>query len=315
MVEKIEKNVLTAWERVEIARNPKRKTALDYINEIFDEFIELHGDRCYGDDEAMVCGLGRIENQNYTIIAEQKGRNTKENIERNFGMPNPESYRKAIRIMKQAEKFNRPVITFIDTKGAYPGVEAEQRGQGEAIAKSMFEMAKLTVPVIAIVIGEGSSGGALAIGVANKVIMLENAIYSILSPEGYSSILWKDSSRFKEAADRMKLTANDLYDMGIIETVIKESIENYTIEKNQNIKKTMDIEMKPNMQVEEIRKTLKENKINDNEKIEKELFKNITGKIKQEIQTTVQELKSKTNDEIVEERYQKFRKISGFKEV
>lgn len=315
MVEKIEKNVLTAWERVEIARNPKRKTALDYINEIFDEFIELHGDRCYGDDKAMVCGLGRIENQNYTIIAEQKGRNTKENIERNFGMPNPESYRKAIRIMKQAEKFNRPVITFIDTKGAYPGVEAEQRGQGEAIAKSMFEMAKLTVPVIAIVIGEGSSGGALAIGVANKVIMLENAIYSILSPEGYSSILWKDSSRFKEAADRMKLTANDLYDMGIIETVIKESIENYTIEKNQNIKKTMDIEMKPNMQVEEIRKTLKENKINDNEKIEKELFKHITGKIKQEIQTTVQELKSKTNDEIVEERYQKFRKISGFKEV
>ena len=277
MVEKIEKNVLTAWERVEIARNPKRKTALDYINEIFDEFIELHGDRCYGDDKAMVCGLGRIENQNYTIIAEQKGRNTKENIERNFGMPNPESYRKAIRIMKQAEKFNRPVITFIDTKGAYPGVEAEQRGQGEAIAKSMFEMAKLTVPVIAIVIGEGSSGGALAIGVANKVIMLENAIYSILSPEGYSSILWKDSSRFKEAADRMKLTANDLYDMGIIETVIKETIENYTIEK--------------------------------------ELFKNITDKIKQEIQTTVQELKSKTKDEIVEERYQKFRKISGFKEV
>ncbi|MBS5681625.1 MAG: acetyl-CoA carboxylase carboxyltransferase subunit alpha [Clostridium sp.] len=315
MVEKIEKNVLTAWERVEIARNPKRKTALDYINEIFDEFIELHGDRCYGDDKAMVCGLGRIENQNYTIIAEQKGRNTKENIERNFGMPNPESYRKAIRIMKQAEKFNRPVITFIDTKGAYPGVEAEQRGQGEAIAKSMFEMAKLTVPVIAIVIGEGSSGGALAIGVANKVIMLENAIYSILSPEGYSSILWKDSSRFKEAADRMKLTANDLYDMGIIETVIKESIENYTIEKNQNIKKTTDIEMKSNMQVEELRKTLKENKINDNEKIEKELFKNITDKIKQEIQTTVQELKSKTKDEIVEERYQKFRKISGFKEV
>ena len=277
MVEKIEKNMLTAWERVEIARNPKRKTALDYINEIFDEFIELHGDRCYGDDKAMVCGLGRIENQKYTITAEQKGRNTKENIERNFGMPNPESYRKAIRIMKQAEKFNRPVITFIDTKGAYPGVEAEQRGQGEAIAKSMFEMAKLTVPVIAIVIGEGSSGGALAIGVANKVIMLENAIYSILSPEGYSSILWKDSSRFKEAADRMKLTANDLYDMGIIETVIKESIENCTTEK--------------------------------------ELLKNITDKIKQEIQTAVQESKSKTKDEIVEERYQKFRKISGFKEV
>ncbi|PWM80838.1 MAG: acetyl-CoA carboxylase carboxyl transferase subunit alpha [Clostridium sp.] len=280
MVEKIEKNVLTAWERVEIARNPKRKTALDYINEIFDEFIELHGDRCYGDDKAMVCGLGRIENQNYTIIAEQKGRNTKENIERNFGMPNPESYRKAIRIMKQAEKFNRPVITFIDTKGAYPGVEAEQRGQGEAIAKSMFEMAKLTVPVIAIVIGEGSSGGALAIGVANKVIMLENAIYSILSPEGYSSILWKDSSRFKEAADRMKLTANDLYDMGIIETIIKEP----DIKDSKKTSQSVDFEM-------------------------------IASEIKKEIQTTVQELKSKTKDEIVEERYQKFRKISGFKEV
>ena len=280
MVEKIEKNVLTAWERVEIARNPKRKTALDYINEIFDEFIELHGDRCYGDDKAMVCGLGRIENQNYTIIAEQKGRNTKENIERNFGMPNPESYRKAIRIMKQAEKFNRPVVTFIDTKGAYPGVEAEQRGQGEAIAKSMFEMAKLTVPVIAIVIGEGSSGGALAIGVANKVIMLENAIYSILSPEGYSSILWKDSSRFKEAADRMKLTANDLYDMGIIETIIKEP----DIKDSKKTSQSVDFEM-------------------------------IASEIKKEIQTTVQKLKSKTKDEIVEERYQKFRKISGFKEV
>ena len=280
MVEKIEKNVLTAWERVEIARNPKRKTALDYISEIFDEFIELHGDRCYGDDKAMVCGLGRIENQNYTIIAEQKGRNTKENIERNFGMPNPESYRKAIRMMKQAEKFNRPVITFIDTKGAYPGVEAEQRGQGEAIAKSMFEMAKLTVPVIAIVIGEGSSGGALAIGVANKVIMLENAIYSILSPEGYSSILWKDSSRFKEAADRMKLTANDLYDMGIIETIIKEP----DIKDSKKTSQSVDFEM-------------------------------IASEIKKEIQTTVQKIKSKTKDEIIEERYQKFRKISGFKEV
>ena len=268
---------MNSWEKVNIVRDIKRPTSLDYINLIFKDFIELHGDRTFADDKAMVCGIGTIDEIPYTIIAEQKGRNIKENVARNFGMPNPESYRKAIRMMKQAEKFNRPVITFIDTKGAYPGVEAEQRGQGEAIAKSMFEMAKLTVPVIAIVIGEGSSGGALAIGVANNVIMLENAIYSILSPEGYSSILWKDSSRFKEAADRMKLTANDLYDMGIIETVIKESIENYTTEK--------------------------------------EPFKNITDKIKQEIQTTVQELKSKTKDEIVEERYQKFRKISGFKEV
>ena len=198
---------LTAWDKVEIARNPKRKTSLDYIEKIFDDFIELHGDRNFSDDKATVCGLGTIGNMNFTIIAQQKGRNTKENIERNFGMPNPESYRKAIRFMKQAEKFNRPVIAFIDTKGAYPGIGAEERGQGEAIAKSMFEMARLKVPVISIIIGEGSSGGALAIGVANKVYMLENAIYSILSPEGYSSILWKDSSRYKEAAEKMKLTA------------------------------------------------------------------------------------------------------------
>ena len=213
---------LTAWDRVEIARNPKRKTSIEYIENIFDDFIELHGDRNYKDDKAIVCGLASIGNQNFTVIAEQKGRTTKENIERNFGMPNPESYSKAIRFLKQADKFKRPVITFIDTKGAYPGIGAEERGQGEAIARSMFEMAKLKVPVIAIIIGEGSSGGALALGVANKVIMLENAVYSILSPEGYSSILWKDSSRYKEAADKMKLTADDLYDLNVIDKVIKE---------------------------------------------------------------------------------------------
>ena len=222
---KQETQELTAWQKVEIARNPKRKTSIEYIEQIFDEFIELHGDRNFKDDQAIICGLGRIGNQSYTIIAEQKGRTTKENVLRNFGMPNPESYRKAIRFMKQAEKFNRPVITFIDTKGAYPGVGAEERGQGEAIAKSMFEMAKLKVPVISIVIGEGSSGGALAIGVSNKIYMLENAIYSILSPEGYSSILWKDSSRYEEAAEKMKLTANDLYEMKVIDTIISEPIE------------------------------------------------------------------------------------------
>lgn len=222
---KQETQELTAWQKVEIARNPKRRTSIEYIEQIFDEFIELHGDRNFKDDQAIICGLARIGNQSYTIIAEQKGRTTKENVLRNFGMPNPESYRKAIRFMKQAEKFNRPVITFIDTKGAYPGVGAEERGQGEAIAKSMFEMAKLKVPVISIVIGEGSSGGALAIGVSNKIYMLENAIYSILSPEGYSSILWKDSSRYKEAAEKMKLTANDLYEMKVIDTIIPEPIE------------------------------------------------------------------------------------------
>lgn len=249
---------LTAWERVEIARNPKRRTSLDYINEIFDNFIELHGDRNFRDDKAMVCGLAKIENQNFTVIAEQKGRTTKENIERNFGMPNPESYRKAIRFMKQAEKFDRPVITFIDTKGAYPGIGAEERGQGEAIAKSMFEMAKLKVPVIAIIIGEGSSGGALAIGVANKVFMLENAIYSILSPEGYSSILWKDSSRYKEAAEKMKLTADDLYKMNVIDKVIEEPDED-TEESFKNLVKQLGAEIMEaisemkNMSKEEIR--------------------------------------------------------------
>lgn len=222
---KQETNQLTPWQKVEIARNPKRKTSIEYIEQIFDEFIELHGDRNFKDDQAIICGLARIGNQSYTIIAEQKGRSTKENVLRNFGMPNPESYRKAIRFMKQAEKFNRPVITFIDTKGAYPGVGAEERGQGEAIAKSMFEMAKLKVPVISIVIGEGSSGGALAIGVSNKIYMLENAIYSILSPEGYSSILWKDSSRYEEAAEKMKLTAKDLYEMKVIDTIIPEPVE------------------------------------------------------------------------------------------
>lgn len=219
-----ENSKLTAWERLEIARNPKRPTALDYIDIIFDEFMELHGDRLYLDDEAIVCGLASINKQNFTIIAEQKGRNTKENIKRNFGMPNPESYRKAIRLMKQAEKFGRPIVTFIDTKGAYPGIGAEERGQGEAIAKSMMEMANLKTPIICIVIGEGSSGGALAIGVGDEIIMLENAVYSVLSPEGYASILWKDSTKVKEAAEKMKMTAGDLKKFGVIDKIIEEPI-------------------------------------------------------------------------------------------
>ena len=214
---------VTAWERVKIAREPDRPTALDYIDNIFDDFLELCGDRYFKDDKSIVCGLGNIGKQNYTIVAEQKGRNTKENIERNFGMPNPEAYRKALRFIKQAEKFNRPIVTFIDTKGAYPGVGAEERGQGEAIARNLMEMSDLKVPIIAIVIGEGSSGGALAIGVGDRILMLENAVYSILSPEGYASILWKDSSRAEEAAEKMRLTAKDLLDLGVIDEVLKES--------------------------------------------------------------------------------------------
>ena len=244
---------LSAWEKVEIARDPSRKTSLDYIGEIFDEFVELHGDRAYQDDQATVCGLARIGKYNFTVIAQQKGRNTKENMKRNFGMPNPESYRKGIRLMKQAEKFHRPIITFIDTKGAYPGIGAEERGQGEAIAKSMFEMAKLKVPIISIVIGEGSSGGALAIAVANKIMMLENAIFSILSPEGYASILWKDASRAKEAAEKMKLTAKDLYDFGIIDTIIEENhLEFEQIAKNMKTQILSELKKLDQLTVEEL---------------------------------------------------------------
>lgn len=266
---------LSAWDIVEIARNSKRKTSIEYIEKIFDEFLELHGDRNFKDDKSIICGLARIDGQNFTIIGQQKGRTTKENIERNFGMPNPESYRKAIRFMKQAEKFNRPVITFIDTKGAYPGIGAEERGQGEAIAKSMFEMAKLKVPIIAIVIGEGSSGGALAIGVGNKVFMLENAIYSILSPEGYSSILWKDSSRAKEAAETMKLTAKDLYDLKIIDKIIKEP-HSGDIEKD---------------------------------------FEKVCINLRKTIMSEISILNKMNSKEIIEARYEKFRNMGEFMEM
>ena len=245
---------VTAWERVKIAREPDRPTALDYIENIFDEFIELHGDRYFKDDKSIVCGLGNIGKQNYTIIGEQKGRNTRENIERNFGMPNPEAYRKALRFMKQAEKFKRPIVTFIDTKGAYPGLGAEERGQGEAIARNLMEMSDLKVPIIAIVIGEGSSGGALAIGVGDKVLMLENAVYSILSPEGYASILWKDSSRAEEAAEKMKLTANDLLELSVIDEVIKEPKGNakIDIEKMSSILKNKISEITKELQKLEV---------------------------------------------------------------
>ena len=228
-----------AWEKVEIARDKDRPTALDYIENIFDDFIELHGDRDFAEDGAIVCGIATLNGINYTIIAEQKGRDTKENIKRNFGMPNPESYKKAIRFMKQSEKFKRPLITFIDTKGAYPGIEAEERGQGQVIAKSIETMSSLKIPTISYVIGEGSSGGALAIGVADRVIMLENAIYSILSPEGYASILWKDVSRKQEAAEKMKLTAHDLLEFNVIDEILKEpdgNAKNNVIEMSNIIK-------------------------------------------------------------------------------
>lgn len=210
------------WDRVQVARHAQRPTTLDYINEIFSDFIELHGDRSFGDDEAIIGGIASFDGQPITIIGHQRGKTTKENIRRNFGMPHPEGYRKALRLMKQAEKFKRPIICFIDTKGAYPGKAAEERGQSEAIAKNLFEMAGLKVPVISVVIGEGGSGGALALGVANKIFMLENSTYSVISPEGAASILWKDASLAKQAAEAMKITAFDLKEMDIIDGIVIE---------------------------------------------------------------------------------------------
>lgn len=227
-------NRKTPWERVQISREKDRPVGQDYLKQLFPDFMEFHGDRAFGDDKAVIGGIARFHGRPVTVIVQSKGKSTKENLERHFGMPSPEGYRKALRLMKQAEKFQRPVLCFVDTPGAFCGVEAEERGQGEAIARNLFEMAALTVPVLSVVIGEGGSGGALAMAVANEVWMMENAIYSILSPEGFAAILWKDSTRAKEAAEVMKLTAIDLKELGIIEQIIPEP-EGYTVENMQPV--------------------------------------------------------------------------------
>lgn len=260
--------MLTAWEKVKLARNLERPKSLDYIKALFDEFIELHGDRKFGDDKSIIGGIATLDGMPITVIGEQKGKNVKENMERNFGMPEPEGYRKALRLMKQAEKFKRPIITFIDTPGAYPGMGAEERGQGEAIARNIMEMSILKVPIICIVIGEGSSGGALAIGVGDKIVMLENAVYSILSPEGFASILYKDSSKAKEAAENMKMTANDLKKLGIIDKIIKEPEDGAQ---------------------------------ND--------FERIVEDIKKYLIKNIKELEKLSEEELIEQRYQKFRNM------
>jgi len=213
---------LSRWERVQLARHPKRPYSLDYIKKITSYWFELHGDRNFADDPAIVAGIAVIDTIKVIIIAQEKGRGTKEKVYRNFGMPKPEGYRKALRIMKIAEKFNFPVISLLDTPGAYPGLGAEERGQGQAIANNLIEMSQLKVPIISIVIGEGASGGALGIGLADKIICLENTWYSVISPEGCASILFRDSSRAKEAADAMKVTSYDLLEMGIADEIIKE---------------------------------------------------------------------------------------------
>lgn len=218
-----------AWKRVQISRMKDRPAGSDYINALFTDFIEFHGDRYYADDKAIVGGVARFCGMPVTVIAQEKGRSTKENIERRFGMPSPEGYRKSLRLMKQAEKFHRPVICFVDTPGAFCGLEAEERGQGEAIARNIYEMSGLKVPVLSVVIGEGGSGGALAMATADEVWMLENSIYSILSPEGFASILWKDSTKAEEAAEVMRLTATDLKELGVVERVIPEP-DHYTTE-------------------------------------------------------------------------------------
>ena len=229
IVDKAQTQKINAWDRVLLSRRKNRPVGSDYIRMLFQDFTEFHGDRLYGDDPAIIGGIAYFKERPVTVIAQEKGTNTKENIMRNFAMPSPEGYRKAFRLMKQAEKFHRPVICFVDTPGAFCGLEAEERGQGEAIARNLYELSGLKTPVLSIVIGEGGSGGALALAVADEVWMLENSIYSILSPEGFASILWKDSTKAKEAAKVMKLTADDLKKMGVIECVLEEP-EQYTVQ-------------------------------------------------------------------------------------
>lgn len=215
---------LTNWQRIQIARHPQRPYTLDYINMMMSGFIELHGDRSFGDDKAIVAGFAKLNNQKIMVIGHQKGRDTKENLKRNFGCAHPEGYRKALRIMQLAEKFNLAIVIFIDTPGAYPGVGAEERGQAQAIALNLREMAQIATPIIAIVIGEGGSGGALGIGVADRICVLENAYYSVISPEGCAAILWKDGAKAPEAAESLKLTAQDLLKMGLIDEIIPEPL-------------------------------------------------------------------------------------------
>ncbi|MDR6226624.1 acetyl-CoA carboxylase carboxyltransferase subunit alpha [Desmospora profundinema] len=213
---------LTTWQKVQIARHASRPTTSDYIRYLFTDFMELHGDRLYGDDPAIIGGIAKLDGRPVTVIGHERGKDTKDKIARNFGLPHPEGYRKALRLMQQADKFGRPIICFVDTQGAHPGVEAEERGQSEAIARNLREMAGFRVPIICVVTGEGGSGGALAISVGNRLLMLEHAYYSVISPEGAAAILWRDAAKAQEAAEALKITAQDLKSLGVIDTIIPE---------------------------------------------------------------------------------------------
>ena len=259
---------LSPWDRVQIARHPDRPHTIDYINNVFTDFIELHGDRHYGDGKAIIAGFAKFEGIPVCVIGQEKGRDTKEKIAKNFGMPLPEDYRKALRVMKLAEKFRKPIITLVDTPGAFPGIEAEEHGQSEAIARNLLEMSKLKVPVVSVVIGEGGSGGALAISVANKLLMLENAIYSVISPEGCAAILWQSQDKVKEATEALKLTSRDLLKLGIIDGIIPEPLEGA----HRDYETT---------------------------------FKNF----KEHVLRALDELLGLTPEELVKQRYEKFRKI------
>ncbi len=239
--------ISAAWKKVQLARHPQRPFALDYIQRIFTDFNEIHGDRVFGDDQAIVAGFAYLGDQPVFVVGQQKGRDTKENIKRNFGMPNPEGYRKALRVMKMGEKFKKPILTFIDTPGAYPGLGAEERGQSEAIARNLLEMAKLKTPIIAAVIGEGGSGGALGIGVANKVLMMENSIYSVISPEGCAAILWNNREMIRQASEVLRLTAQDLRSFEIVDEIIPEPEGGAHLNHDsaaQNLKKAMEKNLK-----------------------------------------------------------------------
>ncbi|MBI3995952.1 MAG: acetyl-CoA carboxylase carboxyltransferase subunit alpha [Nitrospirae bacterium] len=264
---------LTPWQRTQLARHQNRPNTLDYIAFMIHDFVELHGDRLYGDDRAVLGGVGIFRNRPVVIVGHQKGKSVKERVERNFGMPHPEGYRKALRLMKLAEKFMRPVITFIDTPGAYPGIGAEERGQSEAIARNLLEMSRLTVPVVVVVIGEGGSGGALALGVGDRILMLEHTIYSVISPEGCAAILWNNSAKAPEAAEAMKMTAKDLLALGVIDEIVPEPVGGAH---------------KDPPQAAEI--------------------------LEKAIENQMVELEGMKTDDLLEQRYQKFRKMGVFGE-